>query len=112
MHKPKNLTNLGIQDLRQKIQKIDQKLVELLVERFDLVEQIGQIKACISMPILDSQREELLLVLVQKTLDSNQLLQAEGKDCQQIQKMVIQTYQEILKISKEGQKACKQPKTN
>ena len=50
--------------LRKKIKKIDKKLVELLLERIKIVQQIGQIKIEKKIPIIDREREQEVISYV------------------------------------------------
>jgi len=47
----------GINELRQKIDKIDDKIVQELNERTKIVLEIGKLKAQAGLEIFDSQRE-------------------------------------------------------
>lgn len=46
---------------RQKIDELDQKIVALLEERMNVVSEVARVKADNNLPVLDSQREALLL---------------------------------------------------
>ena len=48
-------------EYRKKIDKIDDKIVDLLSERFDYVQMIGELKELEGIPIFDSGREEKIL---------------------------------------------------
>lgn len=48
-------------ELRSKIDSIDQYLIQLLNARFEVVQEIGQVKVSHQMPVLDSEREGILL---------------------------------------------------
>ncbi|MDR2583269.1 MAG: chorismate mutase [Fibromonadaceae bacterium] len=50
-----------IENLRQKIDSIEDSLISLLNERAKYVLEIGRIKKTQSLPIADSKREELIL---------------------------------------------------
>ena len=47
--------------LREDIDDIDQDIVELLVERFEIAEQIAQHKRLNVLPIENTEREQLIL---------------------------------------------------
>lgn len=47
-----------IKDLRLKINKIDEKLFELIVERMDFAKEIGEIKKVNGLGIVDKDREK------------------------------------------------------
>lgn len=53
--------------LRNKIQKIDHEIVSLLNQRIEAVDQIGQIKIKLGMPIIDKEREKHVLSHVMNT---------------------------------------------
>lgn len=46
-----------LQELRQRIQAVDEALVELIRERRALVLEIGELKARLDLPVLDPARE-------------------------------------------------------
>lgn len=54
MHQQLNL-------LRQKIDRVDQKWLELLTERFTLTRQIGQIKAAENLPSVAPDRKAAII---------------------------------------------------
>lgn len=78
-----------LEDLRKEIDTLDQKLMKLLDERFNLTNEIGQIKRKDNINVLNKDREEEIL---SKTYDYNNNL------------LINKTYEQILKISKESQK--------
>jgi len=51
----------AIEALRQRIDAIDHRLLELLAERLTVVHQVGQEKRRKTLPVFDPAREELLL---------------------------------------------------
>lgn len=48
-------------DLRQKIDEIDDRIVELISERFRITDEIGTLKADSSAPALDAEREQHII---------------------------------------------------
>ena len=48
----------------QKIYELDQKIVALVEERMSVVSEVAKIKAEHQLPVLDSQREALLLTKI------------------------------------------------
>lgn len=50
-----------IDNIRLKIDEVDDKLLELIIQRLDLVKQIGEIKKQNSLPVKNKQREQQLL---------------------------------------------------
>jgi len=48
---------MPIEQMREKIDKIDARIVELLAERVDLAKKIGQAKVKRGLPIRDEKRE-------------------------------------------------------
>jgi chorismate mutase len=59
-----------INDFRDDIIKIDLQILNLLKDRFNISEQIGQIKKEQNLPIYDQNREKELL----NTLKSNKII--------------------------------------
>ena len=52
---------MDIQELRNRIDQVDDELVRLYVERTELVRQIGRYKREHGIPVLDAERERSLL---------------------------------------------------
>ena len=52
----------NLDSLRKKIETIDMQIADLLKSRFDVVEQIGEIKHENGLPICQKEREEELSV--------------------------------------------------
>ena len=50
-----------IHELRERIDKIDKEILELLEERLSLVKEIGETKKELDIPITDSDREQVVL---------------------------------------------------
>lgn len=46
-----------LEELRERIVEVDEELVDLIGERKSLVQEVGQIKAELGLPILDPARE-------------------------------------------------------
>ena len=53
--------NKKIEDLRAHINSIDDELLKLLLQRFDVVKKIGAIKGELEIKIVDSSREEEII---------------------------------------------------
>jgi shikimate dehydrogenase len=52
--------------LRTQIDKIDQMIMQLLDQRFDLTNQVGNVKSQIKKEILDTNREKIIYEKVSK----------------------------------------------
>lgn len=52
---------MDLEQLRGGINKIDQQLMELLDQRFELVKQVGAYKKENKLPIIDKDRQKLIL---------------------------------------------------
>ena len=52
--------------LRERIDDVDQQLLELIKKRLDLAEQIGEVKKENKINIIDSSREKDLFVALEK----------------------------------------------
>jgi chorismate mutase len=57
---------MDIADWRQKIDEIDQKLVEILNHRARAAQEIGRLKREAQMPIYEPDRERIVLTQVQE----------------------------------------------
>lgn len=70
-------TEMGITDLREKIDKLDDQILYLLNERARLAQQIGDFKRMDGQLIFDRNRETTLLTRIQVLnkgpLDDNQI---------------------------------------
>ncbi len=49
---------MGLKNLRQKIDKIDQKLIKILAERFKITKKVGEYKKKYHLPVSDKKREK------------------------------------------------------
>lgn len=52
---------MDLEQLRDGINKIDHQLMELLDQRFELVKQVGVYKKENKLPIIDNDRQKLIL---------------------------------------------------
>lgn len=77
---------------RVKIDQLDREIVKLLEERFDVVEQIVQIKAENQLPILDASREVQVLDKIAGYVENPAY-----------QETLVAIYQSMLVSSKEYQ---------
>ena len=62
---PKELSSL-----RDEVDAVDVKLLDLLLERFELVDKIGQVKKANKIPIFAPGREDQILESLAKKVDS------------------------------------------
>lgn len=62
-----------IKDLRNRIDEIDNKVMELLSERYDISAQIGLEKSTSKVEVLDQKREDYVLNKTKKHSHSPQL---------------------------------------
>lgn len=81
-----------LEEQRQKIDQIDRQLVSLFEERMHITQDIAEIKAQNDLPILNNDREHLILKKVSSYLDDNTL---EGP--------LRDLYMKLLDISKKYQ---------
>ena len=82
-----------LEEQRQKIDSIDCQIVALFEERTNVVEEVAKIKLDNDIPILDSGREEQVILKVQSYLKDESL-----KD------ELAELYTELMCISREHQK--------
>ena len=82
-----------LEEQRQKIDSIDRQIVALFEERTTVVEEVAKIKLDNDIPILDSGREEQVILKVQSYLKDASL-----KD------ELAELYTELMCISREHQK--------
>ncbi len=77
---------------RFRIDYLDKQIVEHLIERFEIVEEIKEIKKCNNLEISDRSREEEILAMISSI--------CEDKYCSSIQEV----YELIFKVCKDLQK--------
>ena len=87
------LTMQNLEDLRKEINNIDDKIIDLLSKRKDLVKDIAQIKKGANKPILDKGREQHIL----------ERLKLRSKEKNLDESFIRSIYNIILKSSKEEQ---------
>ena len=67
-----------ILDLREKIDKIDKKIINLIKNRMDIAKEVGKIKSALNIPIEDKKREEEIISRLVEfsdgSLNPNQLI--------------------------------------
>ena len=61
---------MNLEELRQKINQIDDELIKLLEKRMDLVSKVASYKLETGKAVLDSKREETILNKVAEAVDS------------------------------------------
>ncbi len=66
---------MSLEDLRKKIDEVDNKVVKLLAERMRIVEQVGTEKKKLGLPIEDKEREKVVLGKVKSTAQSENISQ-------------------------------------
>ncbi len=79
---------------RQKIDQLDQQIIELLEERFDTVQKIAEKKQQANLTILDSKREQEVLEKVARYVEN-------PKYTSYIQEI----YTQFMEVSKKYQQA-------
>ncbi|PIN91521.1 hypothetical protein COU61_02235 [Candidatus Pacearchaeota archaeon CG10_big_fil_rev_8_21_14_0_10_35_13] len=85
---------MSLEKLREEVDEIDKKVLELLSKRKKVVEQIGKIKQEKHLVINDKNRED---ELIKNVIKKGQTLGLEGKYLRKL-------YKEIIKYSKKVQK--------
>jgi monofunctional chorismate mutase len=81
---------MGLEDLRNEIDKIDSQIVNLLKQRFDCSLEIANYKKENSLPVLNSEREKEILEKVKKTGEEH------GEN-------IAAVYEAIMSLSKKAQ---------
>ena len=59
-----------IKELRNRIDKIDDQIFDLILKRFDYVEKIGNIKKEMNMPVDDKAREKIIIERLSEKLST------------------------------------------
>ncbi|MFY1049879.1 chorismate mutase [Apilactobacillus sp. 1-1-2] len=56
-----------MQEIRKQITDIDNEIIKLLEQRFELCKKVGEIKRANNLPILDEKREQEVLAGIEAT---------------------------------------------
>ena len=59
-----------IKELRNRIDKVDDQIFDLIIKRFDYVKKIGKVKKEMNMPVDDKAREEIIIERLSEKLSS------------------------------------------
>lgn len=78
--------------LRDKIDEVDEKIVRLLEDRMALSREIGECKACYGMPVLDEEREAIVIRSRASMLKNKDNTEA-----------LLEIYKVIMQFSRENQ---------
>lgn len=67
---------MNLEQLRNKINRLDEEIIELLIKRKKLIGEIGKIKKLLNKPIIDEEREQEIMerlknLAKEKGLDEN-----------------------------------------
>ena len=60
-----------LNSLRNKIDKIDNEIIDLLNDRFDVVKEIGEYKKENNIPVEDKAREKIILQILDTKLSNS-----------------------------------------
>ena len=82
-----------LNSLRNKIDKIDNEIIDLLNDRFDIVKEIGEYKKENNIPVEDKTREEIILQILDTKLSDSPY-----------KKEIKNIYKELFTQSKNKQK--------
>ena len=69
------MENPELNDLRTQINHIDEQLLQLIVQRFDVVREVGRVKQTAHLPIKDAAREQAVLNRLKAKVDDEALQQ-------------------------------------
>jgi monofunctional chorismate mutase len=91
---------LNLKNLREKLDKIDKKLLKVLAERFEISHKVGIYKKEKNLPVLDRKREEQIF--------RQRKLQAQELNLDPI--LIEKIFKMIIKKVKENHKKMKHEK--
>ena len=80
---------MNLEDTRKLIDSIDDQIIHLLIQRYDLVQHVKSYKKKHQLPVLDQSREDLIYQKIDSKKYNNrikeiyQLIMALSKDMQQ-----------------------------
>lgn len=92
-----------LKKLREELDLLDEEMVRLLLKRFEITQEVGQTKLDFDMPILDQNREKILL----DKIDNQIMRLVEPNSAQKtidLQNAIRHIYETVLIHSKELQK--------
>ncbi len=81
---PKDSEESTLAAKRDKIDSLDQTIAELLKERLELAQEIGQVKAQRNIPVQDNGREQIVLAHVRSVVEDPILSEAVARIYQQL----------------------------
>lgn len=81
-----------LEELRKKIDEVDQKIVRLLEERMEFSRRVGEYKAANNLPVMDSEREKAVIQSRAGFLANKEM---EGA--------ITEIYEHIMRLSRELQ---------
>ena len=64
---------MKLEDLREDIDRIDTKLIELFERRMEVVSKVADYKKSVGMPVFDPERERLKLADISQRLENKEL---------------------------------------
>lgn len=89
---------MGLEEHRDKIDEIDEKLAKLFIERMETVTKVGQYKKENEIPILNRKREEEVL---EKNIGRlNETLKEEGREFFEAIMSISRDYQQKIIFNK------------
>ena len=89
-----------LSELRIQLNTIDDDLINLLISRFSLTNEIGRLKQVSNQQIYDPDREASIIDSISKTIQKNHVSNA---DLERLTSCIIEIYREIMNQSKISQ---------
>ena len=86
----------NLDNLRNKINETDDKIVELLLKRFEVVKNVREYKKSHGLEILQKDRETEVLKNISAQIDKT--------NSREYKEYILEIYETILKTSKESQR--------
>ncbi len=83
----------NIKELRERIDSIDEKIIDLLAQRFEIAREVGKLKRQLNLKVEDSNREEAIVNRLSKHSDDPLTKQ-----------QISNIFTEIFKAAKEVQR--------
>ena len=93
----KEFNQFNLQDYRKVINKIDNKLLNLLDERMKFSKEIGNYKKEKGLPVHHPEREKVIINKLSKNIDEKIVM---GNDCNLPKNMIDEIWKVIFKYSK------------
>ncbi len=86
---------MGLQEFNEKLDKLDQRLLDIVSERMDVMRNLAEYKKLNKIPLLDLKKDDSKLTLLQKKAKQEDL------DKEFVKKLFEDVYAESKRVQRE-----------